>query len=90
MYLKTLTNYAFNAVSKSFVGGNDKKIGGQTLPSLSLILSSLVVYCLFVFLMIKIWNNQGVRILSLTPVQEDVHGLWDMICLSILVKFLLE
>ena len=40
--------------------------------------------------MIKIWNNQGVRILSLTPVQEDVYGLWDMICLSILVKFYLN
>ena len=89
MYLKTLTNYAFNAVSKSFVGGNDKKIGGGITQS-CLILSSLVVYCLFVFLMIKIWNNQGVKILSLTPVQEDVYGLWDMICLSILVKFLLE
>ena len=49
MYLKTLTNYAFNAVSKSFVGGNDKKIGGENLPNLTnfIIISCILFICIF-------------------------------------------
>ena len=88
MYLKPLTNYAFNSISNSLTSNNHKKLGGTPSTDITFLLYALLLYLALGYCMILIWNNQGRRFLALPPIEENIWGIWDLLCLSLLGKFI--